>query len=141
MVISLSPSTLEELRDETPEIADSCFSIGVATVDAMVAALAPSRLAVITIVGKSTFGSALIGNCRYPTKPKIKKADISSVVMTGRRMHSSGKFIGRSPPQLSAIDSIPGAVREGQIARRGLNCLKTPRFWAPGLGFARSPYA
>src|ERR1700690_1314426 len=117
MVISLSPSTLDELRDETPEIADSCFSIGVATVDAMVAALAPSRLAVITIVGKSTFGSALIGNCRYPTKPKIKNADMSSVVMTGRRMHSSGKFTGWPPPNYRRIDSIAAARRESQIAR------------------------
>ena len=63
-MISLSPSTLDELSDTTPSMAESCFSIGVATDDAMVSALAPSSPAVITMVGKSTLGSALIGNCR-----------------------------------------------------------------------------
>ena len=79
---------------------ESFFSIGVATEDAMVSALAPSRLAVITMVGKSARGSALIGNCRYPTRPNVMNAAISSVVITGRRMHSSGKFIddSRRPP-------------------------------------------
>jgi hypothetical protein len=63
-VISLSPRTLVELSDVTPAIEDSCFSIGVATDDAMVSAPAPSRVAVITMVGKSTLGSALIGSWR-----------------------------------------------------------------------------
>jgi hypothetical protein len=96
-VISDSLRTLLELSDATPAIVESFFSIGVATEDAMVSALAPLRLAVTTIVGKSTLGRALIGNCRYPTIPKIMMAAISSVVMTGRLMHSSDKFIDWPP--------------------------------------------
>src|SRR5262249_23950620 len=119
IVISDSESTLLELSDTTPGMAESRFSIGVAIDDAMVSALAPLRLAVTTIVGKSTLGRELIGNCRYPTMPKIMIAAISSVVMTGRRMHSSGRFIGqpltalrggRWPPKITTISEKRAGV-------------------------------
>ena len=40
----------------------NCCSSGVATDEAMVSGLAPGRLAVTLIVGKSTFGSAATGS-------------------------------------------------------------------------------
>ena len=43
---------------------ENWFSSGVATADAMVSGLAPGRLAVISSVGKSTFGRSLTGSAR-----------------------------------------------------------------------------
>ena len=48
-----------------PAIVENCFSSGVATVAAIVSGLAPGRLALTVIVGKSTFGRSLTGSCRY----------------------------------------------------------------------------
>ena len=48
----------------TPEIVENCFSSGVATDAAMVSGLAPGKLALTWIVGKSTVGKSLTGNRR-----------------------------------------------------------------------------
>src|SRR3989338_9276883 len=63
-VIWLRPSVLVELMVSTPAMVENCFSSGVATVAAMVSGLAPGRLAVTEIVGKSTVGSSLTGRAR-----------------------------------------------------------------------------
>jgi hypothetical protein len=47
-----------ELIALMPEIVDNWRSIGAATDDAMVSALAPGNVAVMEIVGKSTAGNA-----------------------------------------------------------------------------------
>ena len=60
----LRPSDDVEVSDVMPEIVDSCRSIGEATDAAMVSGLAPGSCAVISMVGKSTFGNAETGNSR-----------------------------------------------------------------------------
>jgi hypothetical protein len=47
-----------------PAIVENCFSSGVATDEAIVSGLAPGKVAVTCIVGKSTLGSALTGRSR-----------------------------------------------------------------------------
>jgi hypothetical protein len=62
----------------------------------MVSALAPGNWAVITMVGKSTAGSAATPSARYPKIPNTTKVAVSSVVSTGRRIQSSDKFMFRT---------------------------------------------
>src|SRR5262249_62281804 len=76
-----------------PAIVENCFSRGVATVAAIVCGLVPGSEALTVIVGKSTFGRSLTGNCRYATIPKTKMPIMTSVVMTGRLMNNVVKFI------------------------------------------------
>jgi len=47
-----------------PAMVVNCFSSGVATAAAMVSGLAPGRLALTEMVGKSTVGRSLTGSCR-----------------------------------------------------------------------------
>ena len=47
-----------------PAIVENCFSSGVATAAAIVSGLAPGRLALTEIVGKSTVGRSLTGSAR-----------------------------------------------------------------------------
>ena len=72
-------------------------SSGVATDDAMVSGLAPGRVAFTWMVGKSTFGRSLTGKAEYPASPKSTMPDITSVVITGRRMKISVMFIAHHP--------------------------------------------
>jgi hypothetical protein len=51
-VIWQLPSELTELIESSPAIVENCRSNGVATADAIVSALAPGRLAVMSTVGK-----------------------------------------------------------------------------------------
>lgn len=60
-VICVFPSPLAELIESSPAIVENCRSSGVATAEAIVSGLAPGRLAVTRIVGKSTFGRSLTG--------------------------------------------------------------------------------
>ncbi len=76
---------------------ENCFSKGVATADAIVSGLAPGRLALTLIVGKSTFGRSLTGSRRYAIKPNTRIPDMTSVVMTGRLMKRSEMFTCRPP--------------------------------------------
>jgi hypothetical protein len=59
----------------------------------MISGLAPGRLALTAIVGKSTLGKAATGSRLYPTMPATSSAAISSAVATGRRMKGSEIFI------------------------------------------------
>src|SRR5689334_9491529 len=52
----------------------------------MVSGLAPGRLALTEIVGKSTFGSGATGNNLKPIAPARRIAIVSRDVATGRRM-------------------------------------------------------
>ena len=72
-----------------PAMVENCFSSGVATAEAMVSGLAPGRLAVIWMVGKSMLGRSLTGRSRYAMRPKTRMAAISRVVITGRLMKTS----------------------------------------------------
>ena len=63
-VIWVRPSALVEVIESMPAMVENCRSSGVATAEAMVSGLAPGRLAVTWMVGKSTLGRSLTGSCR-----------------------------------------------------------------------------
>src|SRR6266496_1587759 len=63
-VMFVLPRLDEEVIWSTPAIVENCFSSGVATADAMVSGLAPGRLALTWMVGKSTLGRLLTDNSR-----------------------------------------------------------------------------
>ena len=63
----------------------------------MVSGPAPGRLADTSTVGKSTLGNSAMGRKPCATTPKSTMAVMISVVMTGRRMQSSGKFMASQP--------------------------------------------
>jgi len=92
-VTCVVPCELVELIESRPAIAENCRSRGVATEAAMVSGLAPGRLAVTWIVGKSTFGRSLTGSDRKPIAPNRRIPAMTSVVMTGRRMKGSVMLI------------------------------------------------
>ncbi len=61
MTIWVRPSVDTDVIELMPEIVDICRSIGAATATAMFSALAPGKVAVTEMVGKSTAGSAATG--------------------------------------------------------------------------------
>jgi hypothetical protein len=63
-VMRVEPSVLVELMESMPAMVANWRSRGVATVEAMVSALAPGRLAETWMVGKSTLGRSLTGKMR-----------------------------------------------------------------------------
>src|ERR1041385_9566540 len=85
-----------------------------ATDAAIVSALAPGSVAVTAMVGKSTRGSAETGSSRKPTTPKAMIESVISVVITGRRIHSSDSVIA-SRSGLAGPGFHPGAVRQQQL--------------------------
>ena len=97
MTIDVVPCEEVEDIDEMPAMVESWRSIGPATDDAMVSALAPGKVAVTAMVGKSTFGSAETGSSRKPNTPNAMIEAVSSVVMTGRRIQSSESVIDQAP--------------------------------------------
>ena len=115
MVMTLVPC--EELDDieEMPAMVESWRSMMPATEAAMVSALAPGRVAVTAMVGKSTRGSAETGSRRKPKTPNAMIDAVISVVMTGRRIQSSESVIGLGSglfgPRLD-----PRAVRQQQLS-------------------------
>ena len=64
MVMRVIPWPLSEIIESMPAIVESCFSIGVATAEAIVSGLAPASCACTSMVGKSTLGSELTGSSR-----------------------------------------------------------------------------
>src|SRR5205085_2663606 len=58
IVIEVIPSDDDDVSEVIPAIVDNWRSIGAATDDAIVSALAPGSVAVMARVGKSTAGSA-----------------------------------------------------------------------------------
>jgi len=62
-----------------------------------VSALAPGKVAVTAMVGKSTRGSADTGSKRKPKTPKAMIDAVISVVITGRRMQISESVMVYAP--------------------------------------------
>src|SRR5262249_11140883 len=93
-----------------PAIVENCFSRGVATVAAIVCGLVPGSDALTVIVGKSTFGRSLTGNCRYATIPKTRMPIMTKVVITGRLMNNVVKFIDYSVGKESAATTTTPAT-------------------------------
>src|SRR3981081_2742561 len=108
MVMTLLPGDELDDIEEMPAMVESCRSIMPATDAAMVSALAPGRVAATAMVGKTTRGSAETGSSRKPNTPNAIIDAVISVVITGRRMHSSDSVIAQAPA-LPARASIPEA--------------------------------
>jgi hypothetical protein len=89
----VDPRPLEEVICVTPAIRPNCLSRGVATAEAMVSGLAPGRLALILIVGKSTCGKGETGRNRKATTPESAMAIVISVVAPGLRMKGAEKLV------------------------------------------------
>src|ERR1041385_8144945 len=64
IVIWVTPCALVEVIESMPAMVENCFSSGVATAEAIVSGLAPGRLAVTWMVGKSMLGRSLTGRSR-----------------------------------------------------------------------------
>ena len=64
MVMRVLPVVLVELIESMPGTVANSFSRGVATEAAMVSGLAPGRLALTKMVGKSTLGRSFTGKER-----------------------------------------------------------------------------
>src|SRR5258708_2562884 len=91
----VEPWILLEVIQSRTAIVENCLSSGVATDDAIVSGLAPGKLALTTIVGKSTLGRSFTGNNRYAIKPNRTIASELSVVITGRRINGCAIFMTR----------------------------------------------
>src|ERR1700716_2026778 len=89
MVMTLAPCDELDDIEEMPAMVDSWRS--------MMSALAPGRVAVTLMVGKSTRGSADTGSRRKPNTPKAMIDAVISVVITGRRIQSSESVIVYAP--------------------------------------------
>src|ERR1022692_4531612 len=97
MMIEVVPSAEVDVIDVMPAMVESWRSIGPATDAAMVSGLAPGRLAVIWMVGKSTAGKAATASRRYANTPNTISDAVISVVITGRRMQASEICMGQTP--------------------------------------------
>src|SRR5690554_8235576 len=84
----------------TPEILPSARSNGVATVVAMLSGLAPGRLALTVITGKSTSGSGATGSKRQLNSPQASSAKASRQLAIGRLTNRLAGFISPAPPRL-----------------------------------------
>ena len=115
MVIAVVPCDEVEDIDEMPAMVESWRSIGPATEAAMVSALAPGKVAVTAMVGKSTLGSAETGSSRKPNTPNAMIDAVISVVMTGRRIQSSERVIG-SGSGLGRARRDRRALRQQQLS-------------------------
>src|SRR5258705_5132010 len=93
MVTEDVPRPLVEVISVTPAMWPNWRSRGVATEDAMISALAPGRLALTEMVGKSTCGNGDTGSTWNAIAPAIATAIVSSVVATGRRMNGAEMFM------------------------------------------------
>src|SRR5580704_4504205 len=76
-----------------PAILPNWRSSGVAIEEAMISGLAPGKLALTEIVGKSIWGSAETGSTRNATAPASAIAAVNRVVATGRWMNGEDKLI------------------------------------------------
>src|SRR5271169_592297 len=90
------PRLLVEVISVTPAMWPNWRSSGVATEEAIISALAPGKLALTEIVGKSTWGSGETGRTSKAMAPAMAMAIVSKVVATGRWMKGSDTFI-RNP--------------------------------------------
>src|ERR1700744_1703879 len=97
MVTEVELKLLEEVISVTPAMWPNCRSRGVATDDAIISALAPGRLALTEMVGKSTWGSGETGSTVNAMAPAIATAMVSSVVATGRWMNGEERLMAALP--------------------------------------------
>ena len=84
---------IEEFISVTPATRPNCRSRGVAMEEATTSGLAPGRLALTEIVGKSTCGNGETGNNSKANAPAIATAAVSSEVATGLRMKGDDRLM------------------------------------------------
>src|SRR5258708_8980859 len=101
MVTEDVPRPLVEVISVTPAMWPNWRSRGVATEEAMISALAPGRLALTEMVGKSTCGKGETGRKVKAIAPAMAMATVSSAVATGRWMNGAETFM-RGHPELAA---------------------------------------
>ena len=101
-VTRLEPTPLLDVISFTPAMVPRRRSSGVATLVAMVSGLAPGRLALTEMTGKSTCGSGDTGSTMKPAMPASARPMVSSTVATGRRMNGSERFTPAPPSCASA---------------------------------------
>src|SRR5258708_8451111 len=80
MVIDVRPDELLDVIWVTPETIDKDVSSGVATVVAIVSAVARGKLAEIWMVGKSTCGNEATGNAMYAMAPRASDEKVESMM-------------------------------------------------------------
>src|SRR5690625_1883846 len=84
----VEPSELREVICANPEMAPKDCSNGVATLEAMVSGLAPGKLAVTVIMGKSICGKGATGKKRSASAPMAIMAKHIRVLATGRKINT-----------------------------------------------------
>src|ERR1700759_1573407 len=82
----------------------------------MVSALAPGRVAVTAMVGKSTRGSADTGSSRNANTPKAMIEAVMSVVITGLRIQTSQSVTASRPGLARRPRRDPCAIGQQQLA-------------------------
>src|SRR3954466_5182565 len=115
IVMTLVPCDEFDDIDEMPAMVESWRSMIPATEAAMVSALAPGKVALTEMVGKSTRGSADTGSSRKPNTPNAMIDAVISVVITGRRIQSSDSVIASRSGLAGALFHAR-AVREQQLS-------------------------
>ena len=119
-VMFVPPWELVELIDFRPAIVENCFSRGKATAAAIVSGAAPGSDALTWMVGKSTVGRSLTGNCWYAIAPNTMMPSMSRIVVTGRWMKTSEGFM--VPPLWRPSLSRPSSARSS-LSRSSSSCL------------------
>src|SRR5215218_3514068 len=92
-LMRVDPCELHDVISFTPAMVPSARSSGVATLDAIVSGLAPGRLALTEMTGKSTCGSGDTASNVNATAPASTMDRLSSVVATGRRMNGDDRLM------------------------------------------------
>ena len=92
-LIRVVPTWLDDVISVTPEIVPSRRSSGVATLVAIVSGLAPGKVALTEIVGKSTCGNGDTGSTKKPAIPASATPIVSRTVPIGRLTKGCERFM------------------------------------------------
>src|SRR5215475_959853 len=125
MMMVARPSEDVDVIDVIPAMVESCRSIGPATDAPIVSGLAPGKVAVIWIVGKSTAGNAATDSSRYPKMPNTISDAVIKVVITGRRMHVSEMFMSHSGLALTHCHARPVHQQQMSVSHHHVAVAKT----------------
>src|ERR1700712_2408102 len=115
MVTEVVPRLLEEVISVTPAMWPNWRSSGVATDEAMISALAPGRLALTEIVGKSTCGNGETGSTWKAIPPAIAIATVSSVVATGRLINGVEMLMRAPLSQVNQAEHSPARFQSSDV--------------------------
>src|SRR5258705_12726855 len=120
MVTDDVPRPLVDVISVTPAMWPNWRSRGVATEEAMISALAPGRLALTEMVGKSTCGKGETGRKLKAMAPAMAMATVSSAVATGRWMNGAETFMRAPRYRVARQKAVqPAWARNGaQVCRR-----------------------